>query len=261
MITRATGCARRSLKTEEHFLSTRRFTPKAASKVSILQTPAVLHDQCVKGSCEGQAHSQGIESITGQRVSAVRLWENAKRLQGDAYDPLVGTLGEYVIEGIARNGWEDYQPGEDDRDLDFDMDGVIDDTLEGALKSRSRKGRAIRHQSLDLRESVDEVRAALIAALQTPRTYLVLEAGSTDAYQNPPANTVLGLRYRSGNSGGHAERILGYTAVWDAIILQGSWGPFTWCAGPGGETLVGCTLVSLDVIRAAWAVDVCQVLP
>lgn len=256
---RATGCARRSEDTTRHFLEARRYTAPISREVaSILQLLAVLHNQCSKPSCEGQGHGQGIESIVGgARVSCVRLWEDAKRLQGDARNPEEGTLGEYVIEAMQRMGWQDYEEGEDERDESLDSDGRIADTLEDALDGWSRRKRVVIHKTLDLwGYPIETVRAQLVEALRTPDTYLTLEGGCTERYFDPPANTVLGTEYRAGDSNGHCERIVGYDAKRDAAIIQGSWGSWTWCTGPDGHRLEGCSLVSMDVLRKAWAVDV-----
>lgn len=259
MTTRTLGLARRRPITRDRWLLERPYVGRATSLETVMQPLASLHDQRRKPSCVGQAHAQGIEAFVGYRVSAVDLWEGARILQGSAQDAAAGTRGEYAIEWLERHGWGDYVPGEDTRPQSDDRDTKTGGTLAGAMRAAQRSGRILRHQTIDTRRPITEVVRQVVGALAAGGVYVVLEGGTTPAYQQPPPDTVLGTTHRAGDSGGHAERIVGWSAGREAFILQGSWGAWTWCHLPDGERAMGCCLVSPAVVARAWAIDVVRV--
>lgn len=259
MTTRTLGLARRRPLTQQQWLSTRRYTGGTASLATVVQPLAVLHDQRSKPSCVGQAHGQGIEGIVGRRVSCVDLWEGARIAQKAGRDGAAGTRGEYAIQWLERHGWGDYVDGEDIRPRAEDQDVKVGSSLAGAMRAAQRSGRIARHQTIDMTLPAREITNQVVAALSAPRTYVVLEGGTAPAYQRPPADEVLGTAYRAGDSRGHAERIVGWSASREAFILQGSWGAWTWCHLPDGERAMGCCLVSPAVVARAWAIDVVRV--
>ena len=259
MTTRTLGLARRRPLTIERWLGERPFVGRASSLETVMQPLATLHDQQSKPSCVGQAHAQGLESVLGYRVSAVDLWEGARILQGQASDGAVGTRGEYAVEWLERHGWGNYVAGEDERPTAEDLDASVGGSLAEAMRAAHRSGRIARHQTIDPRRPVGDLVRQVVGALGAPNTYVVLEGGTTPAYQRPPADRVLGTAYRAGDSGGHAERIVGWIASREAFVLQGSWGAWTWCHLQGGTVAKGCCLISPSVLTRAWAIDVVRV--
>lgn len=220
---------------------------------TVVQPIPFIRDQRGKPSCVGQAVAACVDAVMGKPpwASAVDIWVDARRRQGNLEGILDGTRSEFAIESLIRRGWSSYVTGEDRRtsDKDDELPGLLRE-----LQATDRRMLQLRHRCL-----FGDRSQQVIAALHAGHG-VILSGGSRPAYHRPPKNTVLGLDYRSGASGGHCERIAGYDADRDAFLVQGSWGTlWTWCE-VAGKRYEGCCLVSRGVIEEAWDVDVLEVV-
>ena len=257
---RTTGLARRRDVTQSRWLSGGRRFGDSSPLVTVIQPRGVrVHNQYGKPSCVGHAHASGLESVLLEPVSAVGIWEGARHLMGLAGDSDVGTRGEYAIEWLERHGWATYEPGEDERGDREDEDHRVGNTLAAAMRAHNHRGR-VRARTIDTRQADARLAAQVVAALRQPRTYVVREGATTEAYQRGRfGDTVLGPEYFAGHAGGHAERIAGYDAERGAFLVQGSWGDWTGCPLPGGGWALGCVWISRAALGVAWAIDLVRV--
>lgn len=256
---RPTGLERRREQTTREWMATRAFTA-AEPPATIVRTLSRMHNQGSKPSCVGHGNASGIESVVGYPVSSVRLWEAGRYLQGDGRDASHGTRTEYVAEWMERHGWCDYTDGEDKRATSLDTDGRIADTVASNIRANSRKGR-VSVSTISPAQSTDKIVAQVVAALKMPSCYVAWGGGCQDGYFDPPADTVLGPEFRSGNDHGHCELIFGWDHERQAFLNKGSWGAWTHCTLPGGSRADGCCLLDPEVLRRAWEIDVVLVTP
>ncbi len=261
MILRSRGLARRTRDEHDHFLKLGRLWRAAAEPVSVFRPRAVLHDQLGKPSCLPQSYAQGIEPITGKRVSAVRWHEGARTLQGMANIADVGTRSAFVLGWADRHGWADYTPGEDARAEPFDTDGLVYDSIGEAMAASRRAHRLLLHQVIDTTASVDAIRRQIVAALNEPDTFVPLEGGTRGDFDHLEPNAIETGKNRGGDDHGHAELACGYDAKRDALLVKGSWGNWTWCTLPDGTIAQGCYWFALPAVRGLWAADAIRVVP
>jgi hypothetical protein len=213
-----------------------------------------IRNQLQKPSCVGHAFAAGIDGTLGSPpwASAVELWRDARRRQGNLEGILDGTRAEYVIESIIRRGWSPYQSGEDSRPSrdDDNPKGKLSDELFAYDKRQTYAN----HYSI----TKDRV-AATIDALG--KGAIVCGGwGVQDKFFAPPPRKLLDASYLNNNGNGHEMRIVGYDADQKGFLLQNSWGPMWSIAEFEGVQEEGCVLIGEDALLAAWDLDVIKVV-
>lgn len=213
---------------------------------TVVQRIHVIHHQQAKPSCVGHALAACVEAKEGRRVSAVDLWVDARRRQGDLEGVLDGTRAEYAIESLVARGVSPYVQGEDSRSTSEDDDLPSLDQELAATDNRLR----VTHRTIAGARS-DKVIQALLQGHG-----VVFGTGVSERYNSPPPGVVLGPGYLGGEDNGHEQRIAGYDSKRDAFLVQNSWGQGWGGCVIDGVSLPGCVLVSRAVIESAWDVDV-----
>lgn len=253
-MTLATGLQRRPDDVRDQLFSSSRYVGVSidgAASIRTLQRVLRIHDQRNKPSCVGQSHAAGIEAILGMPVSAIDIWTDARRRQGNLVNPLVGTRSEFAILSIMQRGISPYIQGEDDRPIEEDLHIS---GLNAELAAYDRRQVNAVHYCIPPGD-LDSLASALEQGM-----VVTLESGCKQAYFTAPFNTVLGPDYRSGNTDGHSERIYGRIPERKAWAVQGSWGDgFGGWRDTDGVTHHGCVLVSDEVIEAAWNLDAIEI--
>lgn len=253
----STGLLPRSTSTRREYALSRPFLGAPVEKVSVYQKVPFVRDQRSKPSCVGQALAACIDGVLGlrQRVpaSAVDIWVDARRRQGDLEGALEGTRAEYAIESLLKRGWSNYEPGEDSRPVLEDM--KMPSLAKELFADDHRQSPYVKHFSI----ASDRVNAVLQALQQN--FGVVMGTGTRAKFFDPPSDTVLRLDYLSGDSGGHEQRIFCYDEKRRAFGVQGSYGSsFGGFRGSNGVWYPGCVLVDEDVIEAAWDIDVLEIV-
>lgn len=248
------GLLPRQESTRQRYAATCAYAHFASAPKTVMQRISWVRNQLQKPSCVGHAFAAGIDGALGRPpwASAVELWRDARRRQGNLEGILDGTRAEYVIESIVRRGWSPFQPGEDSRSSrdDDNPKGKLSDELFAYDK---RQTRAL-HYSI----TKDRV-AAVIDALS--KGFVVCGGwGLQDKFMAPPARKMLDASYFGGLSG-HEMRIVGYDAEQNGFLVQNSWGPFWSSARFNGIVEEGCCLIGEDALLAAWDIDVIEVTP
>ena len=221
---------------------------------TVIQPISWIRDQQSKPSCVGQAFAAGVDAHIpeGQPFcSAVDLWRDARRRQGNLEGVLEGTRAEYVIASLIERGWSPFKEGEDARDIDLDDDET--GSLADEMFAHDKRQTNVTNYDIS-RNRVDQT----IVALQ--RGYVVGGGwGLADKFFRPPPDTILDPSFMNTNTNGHEMRIVAYFADLRAFLLQNSWSPFwTWCV-VNGVTYRGCCLISEESVEVAWDLDAVEI--
>ena len=252
---RALGYQQTRRLTRERWDRDRKYAmaPTAPPK-SVMQPIPWIRNQQDKPSCAGQAFAAIVDAAHAgtelPRASAVDLWIDARRRQGDLLDASQGVAGEFVINSLMVRGWSSYTEGEDSEPLSDDM---IMPELDKELEAYDHRQLNAIHYTIPFGNRKLQVIDAL------SKGYGVMIGGSCkDAFFNPPHGKVLGLDYFNGDAGnGHAMRIAGYDAALDAFIDENSWGSdWDFCVTSAGLKIPGCCLFAPAVIESVWDVEV-----
>jgi hypothetical protein len=263
---------RRTPERRAALAATRPYALTLLPVTTVLQPIFRDHNQAQKGSCVGQCYTDGIEPHVSAALSAVDLWTDARRRQGDLANPLTGIYSEHAIESVVNRGVSRYVPGEDERDWGQDQQIA---TLEQELDADAR------------RIDVTAIHRTIVAN-RTPQLCDALQrdyacgfgAGVLDPYMSIGLGAVAGPECWGGDAG-HEQRIVGYVAAGDmrfpiawrgCFIVHNSWidwgGLILPCAVTltNGQALVGgsrlsqCVLVPASVIETQiWDADALEV--
>jgi hypothetical protein len=255
---RATGYQRSRERTVEWWAVNRQYRATAARLTTAIQPVTPIRDQKERPSCTGQTFAAIVDAANVGTdlppASAIDLWVDGRRRQGDLLDPLQGVASEFVIDSLIYRGWSEAVPGEDERDARLD---VQQPDLASELTAYDHRQIGALHFTI----SRGSRKAAVVDALRKGHGVMI-GGGCSDAFQSPPAGEILGTAYfGSGTSNGHAMRVAGYDADLDAFLTVNSWGE-SW----GGATLAdgrhfpGCVLMSPAVIEAVWDVEVIAIV-
>jgi hypothetical protein len=272
VIRRATGLRRRSPERHKELLAERPYLATLLPLVTVFQPVLCIHDQAQKGSCVGQALTAGAEARLKRRFSAVDLWTDARRRQGDLADADTGTDSEHAIESMIRRGLSPYVQGEDERPRSEDIRiAALDQELAADEK---RIPVANEHRTIgDGHECLQSISDAL------QRSYDVVNGdGVRDPYFSLSLDDIaddscLNNPYENG----HEQRIVAIIAPNDTafpakqrgcVLYQNSWGegwggytlPCTVTCTDGtvlerGTVLRGCILVKGTCVAKAWDRD------
>lgn len=224
---------------------------------TVLQPVFRLHDQAQKGSCVGQTYTSGVEHHVNLALSAVDLWTDARRRQGDLANALAGTDSEHAIDSLMLRGVSRYVPGEDQRD--WGEDQRIPALQQELDADRRRIAVTAQHRTI-----VSDRTVQLCDALQ--RNYACgFGAGVRDPYMAIGRNAVAGPECWGGDAG-HEQRPIGFAAPGDArfpaqwqgcFIVLNSWGGWGGLVLPcnvmltSGATLLAGTLLGQCVLVPA----------
>lgn len=258
MNARATGYQRSRELTRDWWNESRRYGGVARKLETVIQPIVSIRDQKSRPSCAGQAFAAIVDAAnvgTDQPpASAIDLWVDARRRQGDLLDPSQGVASEFAIASLFYRGWSPAVPGEDDRDAKLDVEAP--DLLAELTAYDHRQVGAV-HFTIPRGNR----KAAIVDALH--KGYGVMVGGGCEApFFNPPAREVLGTAYFGGGAkDGHAMRIAGYDAGRDAFLDQNSWGE-GWSEAElsDGRIIPGCCLLSPAVLEAVWDVEVIAIV-
>jgi hypothetical protein len=244
-MSKLTGLLPRTKRMDEICASEREFSSGADDRKTIVQHVGQIRDQRQKPSCVGQALAAGIDGAIGAECepSAVDIWRDARRRQGNLEGVLDGTRLEYGIESVMKRGWSPHEEGEDSRPVSEDDDAVS--SLSDELYAYDVRQAGVKHY--DIRS--DHVARALSAL----HLGLVVVGGwgLRSAFYSAPSNATLGPGYLDADDNGHAMRVYGYDAATQSFLLQNSWGK-RWCTG-------GTCRITEAALRAAWEINVMEI--
>ena len=253
-MTRPTGLLPRRPETRRLYAAERSYGDTPANTATVVQRIACIRDQRAKPSCVGQALAACVDALDQRaysvRCSAVDLWVDARRRQGDIEGVHDGTRAEYAIESLIHRGWSPRADGEDTRP---EADDARLTSLSAELSAYDHRITGARHYAIT-GARVAQTIAALRAGLG-----VVVGTGTRPAYGAPPRDIVLGLDYLGGDDDGHEQRIAGWVESRRAFLIQNSWGASWGGCVVDGVAYPGCALVSPAVIGSAWDVDAIEV--
>lgn len=253
-MTRPTGLLPRRPETRRLYAAERAYGDTPQNLATVVQRVSGIRDQRAKPSCVGQALAACVDALDprahGVRCSAVDLWVDARRRQGDLEGVHDGTRAEYAIESLIHRGWSPRADGEDTRP---EADDARLTSLSAELSAYDHRLTGARHYAIT-GNRVAQTIAALRAGLG-----VVVGTGTRPSYGSPPRDVVLGLEYLGGDDDGHEQRIVGWSENRRAFVAQNSWGAGWGGCVVDGVTYPGCALVSPEVIGAAWDVDAIEV--
>jgi hypothetical protein len=253
-------------ETRERFQAERVHTYSAAILSEFEQPDSRIRNQKRNGSCLGQAFAGGSEAWLDWLVSAIAIWVDGRRRQGDLLDITKGIALEFGVASMLARGLSEYHVGEDDDAPDFDKDGVDDRVQIASLEDELA---AADHRSLGLTHTVPAAGDldSLEAALTQPNVACVMGTGVRDPYFSyvgaPNAtDAVLGIVHLGGYVNGHGQRVRAFARKFGRRIymLQNSWG-VTWggCHSLDGTFRPGCAWVDEDVMRFAWDIHLIEI--
>ena len=272
-----TGLRRRSPEAYRRLLWTRPYRSSLLPVSTVFQSMPYVHDQCQKGSCVGQALTEGAERFFGSRMSAVDLWTDARRRQGNLLNADTGTDSIHAIDSFTDRGLSLYVDGEDSRPITQDIEIAA---LQSELQAPDHRlsGTAY-HMAVTIGASARE---QIVDGLQ--RGYAcIFGTGVFDPYFDLKTDNIADRRCLGADDQGHEQRILGYIDANDArfpiaqrgcYVIQNSWGA-AWggyilpcdittvdsTTFSFGTMLSGCVLATYDVIEStAWDCDVVQII-
>ena len=220
-------------------------------------------------SCVGQLLAEWVDATTRTVpwASAVSLWREARRRQGQIENILAGTRIEYAVEGLIHRGWDDYEPGEEQDETEAGMDAPpAGDDLRDELFAHDKHQHGKHYRIADVREQdiLDSVDAALALGFGVGGGF-----GLKDpffGFQGDPNQTeeLLDATYIGGFANGHALRIYGRFVSQQGdrcYLVQNSWGT-SWGGtyNPAtGQWDRGCFAARGAVIADAWDLHVFEV--
>jgi hypothetical protein len=222
----------------------------------IVQPIMGIRSQLSNPSCGGQAFAAGIDAVLGipRLASAIGIWKDARRRQGNLLDIMRGIALEFAVESLVHYGWRAYVLGEDSQD--HSSDDAREDTLAEQLDAYDHREIGVTHFVPPLGD-LDAVDSALAQST----TALVFGTSTSTAYSDfrstpDRPDAVLDLDViGDGFTGGHAQRIAARWFIGGVrqYLVQNSWGP-SWggCHLPDGSWQSGCAWVTEDVIRYSW---------
>jgi hypothetical protein len=220
----------------------------AAVVETVTQPVARLRNQRSTPSCVGQACAGAIHALTGFDGSAINLWTDARRRQGDLDRADYGTTAEAAIESLIQRGLDPYEDGEESRpDEDYTQQPDLMDELEADDNRISPVAERFIVTGTTARQ-----RLAIVDALKAGRAVL-WATGVEDPFFGVAFDTILDSSYIGADYNGHEMRIAAYDATSDLFLVQNSWGE-GWCGCSWlGERREGCCLVrAVDAIEGAW---------
>ena len=267
-MTRTTGLRKRSEETRHRFAAERSYGGTLMPLATCLQPVAFVHDQKLKSSCVGQAWTGRIESLTGRgRASAVELWTDARRRQGDLLNADTGTDSHQAIESLILRGLSASAPGEDDRSPAEDRELAA--LAQELAADDTRIPAATEHRVIPNNRV-----AAVVDALLRGKA-VCTGGGVLAAYSYLQPNQVADETQLGGDEG-HEQGVAGYIdahddrfpAAWrHCFVWANSWGDWSGIVLPcdvtrtdgtvarAGTLLEGCALVKASVIDQQWDVD------
>ncbi len=277
MITRFTGLQKRPAEVRRRLCADRPYH-SAASLLplgTVFQPVFCIHDQMKKPSCVGQAYAAGIEPHLQRRLSAVGLWTDARRRQGDLANATIGSYSQVAIESLIRRGVHPYVEGEDERPTE--QDTQIADLEDELAADSCRLSASFEHRSLSegtrTRSACDALQRGYAVAVgdgvRAPYCDMGLDQVADADHLNDPDHN------------GHEQRVFAFIHPDDTrfpathrncFAYQNSWGrdwggfrvpcDITCTDGTlvqAGSIMYGCALVPASVLERAWDCDALQV--
>ena len=224
---------------------------------TVIQQVAFVRNQLNKPSCVGQAFAAGVDAKLQEAgmgppwCSAVDLWRDARRRQGNLERIEFGTRAEYVIESLMKRGWSPYTVGEDTRPDDVEDEKP---SLRSEMFAHAKRQVGVVHYDIPRNR-----RSSIVAALRNG--YVVgIGVGCKAPFFHPTAtrDRILGGDFVGGDSYLHEMRVVGFVADMDAFLVQNSWGE-AWAGAELDRPYHGCCFLSTEVVEEAWDVDALEV--
>jgi hypothetical protein len=251
-----TGLLPRRPETREMLASEHLFAAAEVRRETIIQPIAWIRDQRAKPSCVGHAFAAGVDAHLGTPpwCSAVDLWEDARRRQGNVEGVLSGTRAEYVIASLMKRGWSPYHEGEDSRPVGEDADGR-GSSLCDELYAHDTRQLGVVHYDIS-RDRTGSVIEALKAGYAVGGGW-----GLADKFFTARGRDILDPSYLNTHSNGHEMRIFAYFEPLRAFGLQNSWSHRQSAFTVGGVTYEGCVLITEESLEVAWDIDALEIRP
>lgn len=243
---------------------------KGAAK-TILQPVIRIRNQRRKPSCVGHAIHGRRDSLVGGPPfgSAVDLWTDARRRDGNLGRADEGTYSHSAYESLVQRGTSSEIEGEDSRPVEED---TRIDTLTGELEAADHRI----PETWEYKQISGSICPQVIDALERG-LLVVFGAGVRGIFQTLARDEVVTTEHLGGNEYGHEQGIFGYVASRGLFLSQGSWGEnFAGITLPDdipieeienlfpcaySRFLPGCFWLEPEVIEQAWDVDVLRVTP
>lgn len=226
----------------------------AATAETIVQPIARIRNQRSTPSCVGQACAGAIHSLTGFDGSAINLWTDARRRQGDLDATGEGTTAEAAIESLIQRGLDPYEDGEESRSAaDYSQMPDLADELEADDNRISPVA-----ERFIVTGTVARQRLAIVDALKAGRAVL-WATGVKDPFFAIPFDFSANSNYIGADYNGHEMRIVGYDSISDEFLIQNSWDIDWGGCEFQGKTYAGCFRCrAVDAIECAWDVMVLE---
>ena len=215
---------------------------------TVIQPIGRLRNQRSTPSCVGQAVAAAAEALTGFDGSAINLWTDARRRQGDLADPSNGTTAETAIESLIQRGLDPYEPFEEDR-TDAQLSEMP--SLASELEADDNRLRPDVTRYI-ITGSIAAQRLAIVAALQAGHGVL-WATGVKDPFFALGPGDVATTAHVGANYNGHEMRFFAYDKLLDHFLVQNSWGEEWGGAAMDGVDYPGCFRIEAKAaIASAW---------
>jgi hypothetical protein len=215
---------------------------------TVVQPVARIRNQRSTPSCVGQACAAAVHALTGFDGSAINLWTDARRRQGDLDRADYGTTAEMAIESLIHRGLEPYEDGEESRPAeDYTRQPDLADELEADDNRISPVAERFIATGTFARQ-----RLSIVEALKFGRAVL-WATGVKDPFFSIGFDVVADLNYFGLDYNGHEMRVVGYDALTDELLIQNSWGEDWGGCSFQGMWYPGCFRAkAIDAIDCAW---------
>ena len=224
------------------------FVRPSEAIATVVQPVARIRDQLNTPSCVGQATAAAVHALTGFDGSAISLWTDARRRDGNLGHPDYGTTAETAVESLIKRGLDPYEIEEESRST-AELSEMPD--LDDELEAEDRRVSPLVQRSIIVGD-VAEQKRCIVAALQAGEAVL-WATGVKDPFFSLRVDEVVTLTHIGADNNGHEMRIVGYDATTDRFLVQNSWGEGWGGCDFEGVNYPGCFLVKAnDLISAAW---------
>lgn len=186
---------------------------------SVAQPVGRMRNQQSTPSCVGQAVTGAVEALTRFDGSAINLWIDARRREGNLDRADFGTTAEAAIESLIKRGLDPYQPNEESQP-DEEYRQMPDLTEELAADDNRLKPEVER---FIVDGSLANQRLAIVHALVEGKAVL-WATGVKEPFFSLLRDQIAGDECVGADYNGHQMRMFAYDASRDLFGVQNSWG-------------------------------------
>lgn len=190
----------------------------AATVETVVQSVPRVRDQSATPSCVGQAIAAAVHALLGFDGSAINVWIDARRRDGNLDRADYGTYIESAIESLIKRGLDPFQPGEENQLASeyTQMPDLEEELAADDLRLRPTVERYITTGTLA------KQRLAIVDALKSGKAVL-WATGVKEPFFSLRKNQVATMDHVGADYNGHQMRVFLYDHLTDLFGVQNSW--------------------------------------